>query len=183
MSRNQAVEREREERAARQAERAERLQARAQGVDLSGVRPATPFRKAAYSYATLDEAFPDADPMLERCFGSDVLVQIRTPRTRTAGGIIITENDRETDQWNTQVAKIILLGPACFRNRQTMELWPEGAWCQLGDYVRVPKYGGDRWWAEAPSHPDGKALFALFDDLNLKGLVPADKVLDVVAYI
>lgn len=140
------------------------------------------FAKSKYRYDSLQQAFPQADPGLTP-FHSDVLVQIRTPRTRTAGGLYLPEETRETDLWNMQVAKVIMFGPVAFRNRETLEPWPEGPWCKEGDYVRVPKYGGDRWWVEVPGSEDGKALFVLFDDLVLKGLIPEDKVLDMVAYI
>lgn len=197
MSRSLAADREREERAERQAAREERLRTRAEGVDLSKVDTGstTPFRKASYSYDSLEDAFPPADPGLIP-FGNDVLVQIRSPRTRSSGGIILTEETRETQIWNTQVAKVVAYGPVAFRNRETLAPWPECAgplgmgteveivpWAPVGSYVRVPKYGGDRWWVDAPNHPDGKALFVLFTDLDLKGRVPEEKVLDVVAYI
>lgn len=138
--------------------------------------------RATYSFASLDDAFPAADASC-RPFGSDVLVQLRTPRTKSKGGIIIPDEARETDQWNTQVAKVIALGPVCFCNRETLVPWPEGPWAKVGDYVRVPKYGGDRWWVDTDSGPDRKALFVLFNDMDLKGQVPEDKVLDMVAYI
>lgn len=138
--------------------------------------------KAKFSFASLEDAFPIADPGLVP-FGSDVLVQLRTPRTVSKGGIILPEESRETDMWNTQVAKVIALGPVCFCNRETLEPWPEGAWASVGEYVRVPKYGGDRWWVDTESGPDRKALFVLFNDMDLKGRVPEDKVLDMVAYI
>ena len=147
-----------------------------------GGRTEAVFRKAVYGYESLDEAFPEADPGLIP-FGSDVLVQLRTPRTVSAGGIVMVEETRETDQWNTQVAKVIAFGPVCFCNRETLQKWPEGDWCKPGDYVRVPKYGGDRWWVEAPDSVDGKALFVLVNDLDLKGRVPEGKVLGMVAYI
>jgi co-chaperonin GroES (HSP10) len=140
------------------------------------------FAKSSIAYDSLEQAFPHADHDLIP-FGSDVLVQIRTPRTRTKGGIYLPEESRETDLWNMQVAKVIALGPVAFRNRETLEPWPEGPWCKVGDYVRVPKYGGDRWWVDVPGSEDGKALFVLFDDLVMKGQIPDDKVLSMVAYI
>lgn len=146
-----------------------------------GGRTAKLFRKAAYKYDSLEQAFPFADPGLKP-FGSDVLIQLKTPPTHSAGGIALVEESRETDQWNMQVGKTIALGPVCFCNRETLNPWPEGAWCKVGEYVRVPKYGGDRWWVDAEDG-SGKALFVLFNDLDLKGLVPPDKVLDMVAYI
>lgn len=151
-------------------------------VDLQDVAAVAKFAKSKYRYDSLAQAFPEADPGLIP-FHSDVLVQIRTPKTRTEGGLYLPEETRETDLWNMQVAKVIAFGPVCFCNRETLEPWPEGRWCEIGDYVRVPKYGGDRWWVDVPGSEDGKALFVLFDDLVLKGFIPPDKVLDMVAYI
>jgi co-chaperonin GroES (HSP10) len=146
-----------------------------------GAKTDSIFRKATYKYDSLEQAFPKADPGLQP-FGSDVLIQLKTPPTHSAGGIALVEESRETDQWNMQVGKIIAFGPVCFCNRETLVPWPEGAWAKVGDYVRVPKYGGDRWWVDAVG-VDGKALFVLFNDLDLKGNVPVEKALEMVAYI
>ena len=173
---------ERAERDARAAEKAAARESRDRGVDLSQVSVPTPFRKSAYSYSSLEDAFPTVDPH-HLPFGEDVLLQIRSPRRVTKGNIILPEETRETEIWNTQVARVVALGPVAFHNRETLKPWPEGAWCKVGDYVRVPKYGGDRWWVDVPGHEDGKALFVLFKDTDLKGQIPEDYVLDVVAYI
>jgi co-chaperonin GroES (HSP10) len=146
-----------------------------------GAKAENVFRKSSYKYDSLDAAFPKADPGLKP-FGSDVLVQLKTPPTHSAGGIVLVEESRETDQWNMQIAKVIAFGPVCFCNRDTLKRWPEGSWCEVGDYVRVPKYGGDRWWVDAEG-ADGRALFVLVNDLDLKGKVPEDKALEMVAYI
>ncbi len=117
------------------------------------------------------EAFPTADAGVQP-FGSRVLVQIRTPKTKTASGIIIDNGSRDTEKWNTQVAKVVSHGPVAYRNRNTLEPWPEGSWAHPGDHVRVPKYGGDRW--EVPL-PDGStALFVIFNDLDIIGRVEGD---------
>lgn len=167
-----------EERADRQRSRADRSQPK---LEEAKAKVEKVFRKSTVAYDCLEDAFPEADPALTP-FGSDIIVQIRTPRLMTAGGIVLAEETRETDQWNTQVAKVIALGPVAFRNRETLDPWPEGEWAKPGDYVRVPKYGGDKWWREAGG-PDGKALFALFNDMDLKGRVPEDQVLSIIAYI
>jgi co-chaperonin GroES (HSP10) len=120
---------------------------------------------------TLDEAFPSVEPGLIP-FGSRVLVQIRSPKKTSAGGIILHNETRETEVWNTQIAKVHSLGPLAFKNRNTMESWPEGAWCKPGDYVRVPKYGGDRW--KVPYGNDEEALFVIFNDLDIVGGVSGD---------
>ena len=96
------------------------------------------------------EAFPAAEAGIQP-FGSRVLVQIRSPKQRTASGIILDVGSRDTEKWNTQVAKVISIGPLAFKNRNTMASWPEGSWCVEGEYVRVAKYGGDRWEVPMPN--------------------------------
>lgn len=130
--------------------------------------------------AELQRAFPEVAPGL-RPYGSRVLVQVRTPKVQTAGGIVIPHEARETEKWNTQVAKVIELGPVAFKNRDTLESWPEGSWCQAGTFVRVPKYGGDRWEVPVPGSSD-PALFVLFNDLDIIGEVTCNP-LDVVAFL
>lgn len=128
--------------------------------------------KVEFGYADIDEAFPLCDPGVHP-FGSRVLVQIRTPKNKTKGGIILTSETRETDAWNTQVAKVLAVGELAFKNRTTMEHWPEGSWCEPGDFVRVPKYGGDRWTVKTADGED-EALLVIFNDLDLVGKVTGD---------
>jgi co-chaperonin GroES (HSP10) len=124
-----------------------------------------------FSYEGLDEAFPACDAGVQP-FGSRVLCQIRTPKTKTKGGIILSNDVRETEHYNTQVAKVIDMGSLAFRNRNTMEPWPEGSWCEVGDFVRVPRYGGDRWSVKTA---DGEeAIVVIFNDLDLVGKVTGD---------
>ena len=87
----------------------------------------------------LAEAFPAVEAGIQP-FGSRVLVQIRTPKSTSAGGIILSTDTKDTEKWNTQVAKVVSIGPVAFKNRTTLEAWPEGDWCQVGDFVRVAKY-------------------------------------------
>ena len=120
---------------------------------------------------TYEHAFPEADPGIQP-FGSRVLVQIRNPKQRTASGIFLDAGTQETEKWNTSVAKVISVGSLAFKNRNTMEAWPEGSWCTAGDFVRVPKYGGDRW--EIDLGDKGTALYVIFNDLDIIGLVTGD---------
>ena len=121
----------------------------------------------------LEEAFPSVEPGLIP-FGSRVLVQIRSPKKTSSGGIILHNETRETEIWNTQIAKVHSLGPLAFKNRNTMESWPEGSWCKPGEFVRVPKYGGDRWKVPYGANNDEEALFVIFNDLDIVGGVVGD---------
>ena len=124
-----------------------------------------------FSYESLDEAFPSCDPGVMP-FGSRILVQLKTAKAKTAGGIILTDDVRQTEKYNTQVAKIVAVGALAFKNRNTMASWPEGSWAVEGDYVRVPKYGGDRWTVATATGED--ATFVIFNDLDLVGKVTGD---------
>lgn len=127
--------------------------------------------KVEFEYEGEEDAFPKVDPGVKP-FGSRVLLQIRRAKTKTKGGIILAGETRDTEMWNTQVAKVIAMGPLAFHNRNTMEPWPEGAWVNLGDYVRAPKYGGDRWSVHIA---DGEEiLFVIFNDLDLLGKITGD---------
>jgi co-chaperonin GroES (HSP10) len=130
------------------------------------------------SYKNLEEAFPDIAPGIMP-FGARLLVQVRTPKNESEGGIVLVEETRDTELWNTQVAKVISLGSVAFKNRDTLVAWPEGEWCKVGDYVRVPKYGGDRWQVTK----DGRtAMFVIVRDLDVVGAVVGDP-LEIVAFI
>jgi co-chaperonin GroES (HSP10) len=97
-----------------------------------------------FQYDSLEDAFPAVDPR-ERPAGNLVLFQLRRPKEKTEGGIIIIADARQTELDNNQVGKVIAIGPLAFHNRNTNEEWPEGAWAKVGDYVRIPKYQGDRF--------------------------------------
>ena len=119
----------------------------------------------------LAEAFPAVNAGIQP-FGSRVLIQIRTPKKISKGGIILDFGSQDTEKWNTQVGKVVAVGPLAFCNRNTMEPWPEGSWCENGDYVRVAKYGGDRW--EVPMGNGENAMFVIFNDLDIIGRVTGD---------
>ena len=115
--------------------------------------------------AELAWAFPSVDPGAKP-LGGRILVQLRRTKKKTSGsGIILVEETKETEKWQNMVAKVIDIGPLAFKHRDTMRAWPEGSWCDVGDFVRVPKWGGDRWEVAVPNEPDeDPALFAVFND-------------------
>jgi co-chaperonin GroES (HSP10) len=118
-------------------------------------------------------------------YGARVLVQLRAVKEKvTSAGIYIPEEVKETEKWNTMIGKVIAIGPLAFKTRETMSPWPEGAWAQVGDFVRVPKWGGDRWEIdfEDDKGAKGHALFTFFNDHELIGKVTGDPR-DIKAFI
>ena len=132
---------------------------------------------------TLEEAFPIVDALMEPV-GARVLIQLRAVKEKaTASGIVLVEETREAEKWNTMIGKVIAIGPLAFKKRDSMESWPEGAWAKVGDFVRVPKWGGDRWEVDYEQNGStGKALFTFFNDHELIGRVTGDP-LKIKAFI
>ncbi len=133
---------------------------------------------------TLAEAFPVIDPLMAP-YGARVLVQLRAVKEKvTSAGLYIPEEVKETEKWNTMIGKVIAIGPLAFKLRETMQPWPEGVWATVGEYVRVPKWGGDRWEIdfEDTNGCKGKALFTFFNDHELIGRVTGDPR-DIKAFI
>ena len=124
---------------------------------------------------TLEQAFPVIDPLMAP-YGARVLVQLRAVKDKvTSSGIYIPEESKETEKWNTMIGKVLAVGPLAFKKRDTMEPWVEGVWCQVGEYVRVPKWGGDRWEIDFEENgAKGKALFTFFNDHEIIGKVTGD---------
>ena len=130
----------------------------------------------AFNEAEIAWAFPSVDPGAEP-LGGRILVQLRRAKKKaTSAGIILVEETKETEKWNNMVAKVIAIGPLAFKNRDTMQGWPEGSWCEVGDYIRVPKWGGDRWEVKVPGEDDleDPALFMVLNDHEVIAKVTGD---------
>jgi hypothetical protein len=80
---------------------------------------------------------------------------------------------KEFNKGNTQIARVISLGQIAFRDRNTGEVWKEGAWANVGDIVIVPRWGGFRFEIPIPGTEE-KAIFAIFEDFNLKIVVDSN---------
>lgn len=148
-------------------------------------------RQATQDGGEMLRAFPELDPGFEP-LGSRVIVQLRSPKLYSAGGIKFADETIETEMWNTQIGKIRAVGPVAFRSRDTLQTWGEGPWAKVGDYVRIPKFNQDKWFIEYPikmktmfgSEVDAteRVLFMLINDLDLLAIKTGNP-LEVKAYI
>lgn len=114
----------------------------------------------------VNDAFPAVDAGATP-LGARVLVQLRMAKKRvTASGIILAQETRDTEKAQNPVGKVVAMGPLAFKKRDSMEPWPEGSWCEVGDYLRIPKWTGDRWEVKLPNAPEGedKVEFIVLND-------------------
>ena len=114
--------------------------------------------------AELAWAFPDV-PAGQAPLGGRVIVQLRRIK-KNAGKIILVEETKENEKWNNMIGRVVAIGPLAYRNRETMATWPEGCWAQVGDFVRVPRWGGDRWERPVTNEENGDLNPVLFMTIN-----------------
>ncbi len=120
----------------------------------------------------IKEHFPEVTPGAVPC-GNKVLVQLRTMKSRTSGGIVMVNETKDFNNGNTQLARVISMGQIAFKHRETGEEWKEGAWAKIGDIVIVPRWGGFRFEVPVPGTED-KAIFAVFEDYTLNLVVESN---------
>jgi len=120
----------------------------------------------------LQDAFPEVSPGVYP-MGARVLVQLRTVRETTHSGIVLVNDTKDFNKGNTQLAKVIWLGPIAYCNRETARPWAEGVWAKAGEYVRIPKFGGDRFERKIPGTED-TAMFCIFSDHEIIAKVDPD---------
>lgn len=112
------------------------------------------------------ECFPVIDPGIEVA-GDRVLVQLRREKVASKGGIILVDETRQTLRYNETVAKVIQIGPLAYKSPDTLEPWPEGPWCKVGDLVRTIKYGGDRFVV----NPDDEGAPVVFITIQAREII------------
>lgn len=130
-------------------------------------------------------AFPDVKPG-QAPYGGRVIVQLRRIKKNVSIGdikLIIPKETKENEKWNNMIGKVVAIGPLAFKNKDTMTSWPEGSWAEIGDYVRVPRWGGDRWERNVPGEDEEEpVLFMTINDHELIAKV-TDNPLSFKTYV
>lgn len=120
----------------------------------------------------IKQHFPKVEPGAKPA-GAKILIQLRTVKEKTSGGIVLVEETKEFNQGNTQIGMVVAVGGIAFKDRSSGEEWKEGAWAKVGDLVILPRWGGFRF--EVPIEKGGeKAIFAVFDDTNVQMVVESN---------
>lgn len=70
--------------------------------------------------------------------GDRVLIRLRAPEKKSAGGIVFVEETVTKSKYATQRALVVACGWDAYKG-----LGSGKAWCTEGDTVRVSKYSGD----------------------------------------
>ena len=112
-----------------------------------------------------------------------MLLQLKSVKRASKGGIILVDETRESERVQSMVAKVLALGPIAFKNRDTLTEWGEGLWCSVGDYVRVPRWSGDRFTIPNPNDQDDEISIQVLNDFELWAKVEPAKVLQMRQFV
>lgn len=91
----------------------------------------------------LAELFPDVEPPF-RPMHNFITIQERLPRTRTKSGLILSEATQDRDRIDMNIGRVAAIGPLAFYSTLTLDFVQDNARVQLGEFVRIPKFGNDR---------------------------------------
>ena len=59
---------------------------------------------------------------------------------KTVGGIILPDQAIEAESYLSICAKVVRVGPLCWRDRESGERWRCDDWAKPGDWVIIPKF-------------------------------------------
>ena len=73
--------------------------------------------------------------------GWRILVLPFTPKDKTAGGLIISQESLDKARIATNCGYVLKIGPLAYHDKQK---YPTGPWCKKGDWVIFARYAGSR---------------------------------------
>ena len=100
------------------------------------------------------EATPDPN-VLPLVPGYHILVRPVSVKAETKGGIILPDSTKEDIAYLTTVGKVLRVGRDAYTDKSR---YPNGAWCQEGDYVCYGKHSGQKFLYK------GVRMILLLDD-------------------
>jgi|TARA_R110000772_G_scaffold242446_1_gene355040 chaperonin GroES len=83
----------------------------------------------------------DLQSKLPQPTGYRILILPFSPKQKTKGGIYLADSVLEKERIGTNVGFVVALGPDAYRDGNK---FPEGAWCQVRDWVIFGRYAGAR---------------------------------------
>jgi len=100
------------------------------------------------------EETPDPD-VLPEVPGYHILIRPISVKEKTKGGILIPDSTREDMSYLTTVGRVLAIGNLAYKD---LDKFPNGKWCDVGDYVCYGKHAGQKLYYKATR------LILLFDD-------------------
>jgi len=92
---------------------------------------------------TADTAAPQlTEQQIPKPTGFRILVAIPEIKETTEGGIIKPDSVLKSEEVSTMVVQVVDMGPDAYQDK---ERFPNGPYCQIGDFVLIRAYSGTRF--------------------------------------
>jgi co-chaperonin GroES (HSP10) len=88
-----------------------------------------------------EENIEDIQNELPQPSGWRLLVLPFTPKEKTKGGIIFSQESLDKSRFATNCGYVIKMGPLAYKDK---DKFPEGPWCKEKDWVIFARYAGSR---------------------------------------
>ena len=98
--------------------------------------------------------------------GYRILVLPYAGPKKTKGGLYLADTTQETIQMTTVCAYVLKMGDLCYKDK---EKFPNGPWCNKGDWVIFGRYAGSRFKIEG-----GEVRILNYDEIIAKINNPED---------
>jgi len=87
--------------------------------------------------------------VLPQPVGYRLLIKPYTGKSKTKGGIYLSEKTKETIEMTTVVGCVVKMGDLCFKDT---DKFPTGPWCKEGQFVVYGRYSGARFKTNYGEH-------------------------------
>jgi len=92
---------------------------------------------------TAETAAPQlTEQQIPKPTGFRILVAIPDIKEATEGGIIKPDSVLKSEEVSTMVVRVVDMGPDAYQDK---ERFPNGPYCQIGDFVLIRAYSGTRF--------------------------------------
>jgi co-chaperonin GroES (HSP10) len=110
-----------------------------------------------------DEAAPQlTEQQIPKPTGYRILVALPEIKETTEGGIVKPDSVLKQEEVSTMVVQVVDMGPDAY---QDSDRFPNGPYCQIGDYVLIRAYSGTRFKIH------GRELFRVINDDSVEAVV------------
>jgi co-chaperonin GroES (HSP10) len=116
-------------------------------------------------------AWPDV-PCGKEPIGCWIICQYKMVQQTTKSGLVLkTQQTMEDDQFSMSAARVVAIGAGAFRDQETGKEFYGTPWFKVGDFVRIPLTGMDRYKVDTDW---GEVHFAYMKDLHVKAIDTAE---------
>ena len=106
-------------------------------------------RQVQMGNALKNDEWIDADDIelksLPELPGFHVLIKPVSVKSKTKGGILLTDQHMEERGYTTVTGLVLKMGPDCYKDE---ERFPNGPWCKKNDWIIFGRYAGSRFGIE-----------------------------------